>query len=241
MPGFAATDGTLLHYEVSGTGEPVVLVHSLGFDGSLWQAVGVTDALIRAGRSVVALDLRGHGRSQRWHEPSRYGIDTMALDIVALVDQLGLQSVDLAAYSIGSLIALRYLQLDHRARRAVLGGIGGDALPQPAQAPRDRASAPTVDEAEAQVRSYLPHLADRVDTGHTDAQAVASLLRSQMRLTYSLDNISAKVLLVCGTQDDDPSPLAAALPDATIQLVDADHGNTMNHPAFAPAVVDFIA
>src|SRR4051812_16051972 len=98
MPEFVALDGTSLHYDASGTGDPVLLVHSLGFDGSLWQSVGVTDALIQAGRSVVALDLRGHGRSQRWHEPARYGIDTMARDIASLVDLLGLQAVDLAAY-----------------------------------------------------------------------------------------------------------------------------------------------
>jgi len=48
MPELVAADGALLHYEVSGDGEPVLLVHSLGFDGSLWQSVGVTDALVHA-------------------------------------------------------------------------------------------------------------------------------------------------------------------------------------------------
>lgn len=241
MPAFVADDGTSLHYEVSGTGDPVLLLHSLGFDGSLWQSVGVTEALIQAGRSVITPDIRGHGRSQRWHEPDRYGLDTMARDVASLIDLLELQSIDLAAYSIGSRIALRHLQLDRRTRRAVLAGIGGNARPRPASSLPPSEPAPTSVEADTYVRAHLPYLAGRVEAGQTDPQAIVALLRSPMSTTQPLDGVVADVLLLCGTRDDDPLPLAADLPHATVQLVEADHGSTMDHPAFAQAIVDFLA
>jgi pimeloyl-ACP methyl ester carboxylesterase len=83
---------------------PVVLVHSLAGNSSQWSAQ--LEHLHRA-RRAVALDLRGHGRS----EPPRngdYSIAGMAGDIAAVADTLGLERFVLVGHSMGGGVALAY-------------------------------------------------------------------------------------------------------------------------------------
>ena len=73
------------------TGElpPVVLHHGFVADANAnFLATGVIDALTTAGRRVIAPDARGHGRSERPHDPDRYGEDRMARDLAVLLDTI---------------------------------------------------------------------------------------------------------------------------------------------------------
>lgn len=69
-----------------GPGRPFLLVHGLSSNARLWD--GVARHLVRAGHRVVAVDLRGHGRSQA--PDGGYDTDTCADDLVALAAELGL-------------------------------------------------------------------------------------------------------------------------------------------------------
>lgn len=100
-------DGCQLHYEDYGRGMPVVLVHGLGSSIRDWEYQ--IPAL--AGRyRVVALDVRGHGRSDKPRE--RYSIATFSEDLVALIDHLGLVDVHLVGISMGGMIGFQ-LAVDH--------------------------------------------------------------------------------------------------------------------------------
>jgi pimeloyl-ACP methyl ester carboxylesterase len=80
---FAQNGDLQIHYEVEGSGPPVVLQH--GFSDSLesWREYGYVDAL--AGEhQVILVDCRGHGQSDKPHDPSLYGLDDMAGDVVLL-------------------------------------------------------------------------------------------------------------------------------------------------------------
>ena len=105
MPEFRH-DSLRLHYEVHGGGWPVLMLHGgvSSFDHNYAQ-FGWVEALTSAGMQVVGLDFRGHGRSDRPHDPASYGTDKLARDVLALLDHLRLRRVAVAAYSIGSLIA----------------------------------------------------------------------------------------------------------------------------------------
>ncbi|MGB6182963.1 MAG: alpha/beta hydrolase [Rhodococcus sp. (in: high G+C Gram-positive bacteria)] len=98
--GVVEADGVRLHYRDSGghdvLGVPVILVHGMGGDGHTWDALART--LIRRGRRVVVLDLRGHGRSGR---ATRYLFEDFGLDIEALLDHLKLTRVDMVGHSLG--------------------------------------------------------------------------------------------------------------------------------------------
>lgn len=100
-------DGCQLHYEDYGRGMPVVLVHGLGSSIRDWEYQ--IPALASRYR-VVALDVRGHGRSDKPRE--RYSIATFSEDLVALIDHLGLVDVHLVGISMGGMIGFQ-LAVDH--------------------------------------------------------------------------------------------------------------------------------
>jgi pimeloyl-ACP methyl ester carboxylesterase len=87
-----------------GAGLPVVFVHSLAGTSSHWAAQ--LDHL-RPKRRAVALDVRGHGRSER-PKNGDYSISGMAGDIEAVVDSFGLQRFVLVGHSMGGGVALTY-------------------------------------------------------------------------------------------------------------------------------------
>ena len=112
--------GARLRYVERGTGAPVVLVH--GFTANIeraWIDTGVLPDLARDYR-VIALDLRGHGKSDKPHDASAY--EPMATDVIALLDHLGIERAHLVGYSLGGIIAAKLLTTHpQRFRSAVLG------------------------------------------------------------------------------------------------------------------------
>lgn len=99
MPYFEATDGTRLYYSDFG-GEscrPVLLAHAWGLNGDMWSAQ--LPDLIDAGLRAIALDRRGHGRSDR--PRGGYDLDTLADDIARLAALLDLDSAVLVGHSMG--------------------------------------------------------------------------------------------------------------------------------------------
>src|SRR5580692_4936798 len=125
----------------------VFLVH--GFATSReenWRRLGWYGAFERKGYRIVALDLRGHGQSDKPHDPAAYGREALVGDIVGLMDHLDLGRVDLVGYSMGARLSLQ-VALAHSGRvsNLIVGGIGGRML-QPPTAP---AAAPTMTMAEA--------------------------------------------------------------------------------------------
>src|ERR1700677_2700878 len=110
---FTTWDRLEIAYQRWGAAEssppPVVLHHGFVADAdSNWVAPGVVDALLAAGRRVVAPDARGHGRSQKPHDPAFYGEQRMARDLAVLLDVIEADEVDLVGYSMGAVGALIY-------------------------------------------------------------------------------------------------------------------------------------
>jgi len=243
MPEFRSFDGTRLHYEVHGDGRPVVLLHSFGFDGLLWEREGVVDALVANGRAAITLDARGHGKSDKPRDPAAYADDAMARDVSALLDRLQHPSADLAAYSMGSIVGLRLLQLEPRIDRAVLGGIGERAISN------YFANGPMVADAleaedVATVIDVLRPLRERIERRGEDRVALAALMRAQyVNLVPPFDDVRATVLILTGERDEfgSPQPVADAIPGARAATLDADHATAMDHPDFASTIVSFLA
>ncbi|HEY1628031.1 MAG TPA: alpha/beta hydrolase [Streptosporangiaceae bacterium] len=105
MSYFQATDGTTLYYRDHGDGPPIVLLSSQGLSSSMWQHLMVR--LADRGFRCVALDRRGHGRSD---DPGKgYDFDRFADDIGELLIQLDLRDVMLVGHSVGGAEAARYL------------------------------------------------------------------------------------------------------------------------------------
>jgi pimeloyl-ACP methyl ester carboxylesterase len=95
-------NGVELHYELNGSGPPLVLVHGSWGDRHNWDLVvpALSDAF-----QVLTYDRRGHTASER---PSAQGsVFEDADDLAALVDGLGLAPAHIAGNSFGAAIAVR--------------------------------------------------------------------------------------------------------------------------------------
>jgi pimeloyl-ACP methyl ester carboxylesterase len=96
--------GVNISYEVTGQGRPLVLLHGHYSDGSWWADTGYLDDLGRD-HLLVNVDLRGHGHSDKPHEPSAYRGEALASDVLAVADAEGLDRFALWGLSYGGWIA----------------------------------------------------------------------------------------------------------------------------------------
>ncbi|GAA4587254.1 bromoperoxidase [Planotetraspora phitsanulokensis] len=111
-----------IYYEDNGTGQPVVLIHGYPLNGHSWEKQ--QRVLLAAGYRVITYDRRGFGQSS--HATVGYDYDTFAADLNTLLDALGLDSVVLVGFSMGTGEVTRYIGTYGTARvkkAALLGAI----------------------------------------------------------------------------------------------------------------------
>jgi pimeloyl-ACP methyl ester carboxylesterase len=106
--------GVRLAGEEAGEGTPVVLLH--GLTATRRYVVMGSKNLERGGHRVIAYDARGHGRSA---PGDGYGYDVLAADLLAVLDDRGIERAVLAGASMGAHTLLR-LALEHPERAAAL-------------------------------------------------------------------------------------------------------------------------
>jgi pimeloyl-ACP methyl ester carboxylesterase len=99
---YAHVNGLEMYYEIHGTGEPLILLH--GGVGAI-EMFGEVLPLLAQGRQVIAADLQAHGRTADIDRPLRF--ESMADDIRALIEHLGLEEADVMGYSLGGGVALQ--------------------------------------------------------------------------------------------------------------------------------------
>ena len=109
-----------LYYEDHGSGQPVVLIHGYPLNGDSWERQ--QRVLLDAGYRVITYDRRGFGRSSK--PTVGYDYDTFAADLNALLEELDLDDIVLAGFSMGTGEVTRYLGTygSERVSKAVLLG-----------------------------------------------------------------------------------------------------------------------
>lgn len=115
-----------LSHRDDGQGPPVVLLHGVGGDRILWNAVATS--LAREFRVIVP-DLRGHGQTPA-PPGSQFTLTEMAQDVLRLLDEKSITSVHWVGLSAGGFLALR-LTLDHPDRTRSLAVVSGAAYLDP--------------------------------------------------------------------------------------------------------------
>jgi pimeloyl-ACP methyl ester carboxylesterase len=100
---YAHHQGLGIHCQVDGEGPPLVLQH--GFTSSLkgWYVNGYVEAL-RHDYQPILVDARGHGASDKPHDPAAYTLPLRAGDVVAVLDALDLRTASFWGYSMGGRI-----------------------------------------------------------------------------------------------------------------------------------------
>jgi pimeloyl-ACP methyl ester carboxylesterase len=113
--------GLEIRYEVVGEGTPLVLLHGLMGSSDVWRLAGWVPLLNQF--KLVLIDARGHGRSAAPIDPAGYGPDRDASDVVAVLDDAGVDRAAVCGWSMGATIALQTAAL-HPDRVAAVIAVG---------------------------------------------------------------------------------------------------------------------
>lgn len=217
---------------------PVVLLH--GFAASFdrtWRDNGWVDLLADEGRSVVPIDLLGHGDADKPHDPEAYG--ALESDVA---DRLPDEPVDGVGFSLGARVLLRVAS-DHpgRFRRLVVAGVGENLFRNDDAGAIAKAVAEGADEND-RLGQHFAQLAG--DAGNDRLALAACLRRPAPTLgAAELAAITCPVLVVLGDRDfaGPADPLLAALPDARlVTLAGVDHFATPKAMGFLDATLRFL-
>lgn len=246
-------NGAEIFFSDQGAGDGVVLVH--GFAASTqenWVKAGWTQMLARANRRIVAIDLRGHGQSQKLHESGAYSLSAMAGDVLAVVEHLQIKKPDLIGFSLGARVALELLrQRGDRFLLGVLCGVGevllNSRLDRDPEAFAKAMEAPSADQVTDDMARRFRMFAE---VQGQDLKALAACSRglhaSGTGWTRDmLAPVKNEMLVVAGSRDElagSPQALAACFPNAKGKTIPGcGHMDCLTQPMFKAAVMDFLA
>ena len=262
------SNGVKIRYVTEGKGEPVVLIHGWMGDSSMWgrDRAGNTKLVTKGadGFRLIALDCRGHGKSDKPHDPEKYGPE-MAADVVCLLDHLKIEKAHLVGYSSGAFIAGKVAATNPE---RVLSVVYAGQAPLVAGARASGSSevdvfAKAVDEGkdlgayiiavsppgkpkptEAQAKAIASFL-----YGGKDVKAFAAAGRSFGNLEVTgeqLKKCMAPILFIHGGNEsalvkDRVTAVRKLLGRGEVRIIEgADHMTTLIRPEFASAVVAFL-
>jgi pimeloyl-ACP methyl ester carboxylesterase len=114
----ATRNGVRVHYEVVGSGLPLIMVAGAALDGSFWRRAGYAERLADEFLCVL-FDPRGMGKSSRPADSSGYSIRETAADILAITDHLELSRFAFWGSSLGGWVGI-VLAADQPQRVAAL-------------------------------------------------------------------------------------------------------------------------
>ncbi len=235
-------------YLDEGEGEPIVLVHGFASSKNVnWVYPTWVSTLRQAGRRVIALDHRGHGDSQKLYDPEDYHVGTMASDVRALMDHLGLAQADMMGYSLGSRITA---YLAHSSpqylRSAILGGlgigliVGGGPGENVATALEAASLADVKDRTGRMFRAFA-------EQTHSDRRALAACMRGSRRLMTREEAaaITVPTLIAVGTTDDiagSAHELAGIIPRSEVlDIPNRDHMRAVGDKVYKQGVLNFLS
>jgi pimeloyl-ACP methyl ester carboxylesterase len=223
------------------SGLPVLLVHGLASSFDLnWREPGWVDLLSDAGREVIGVDLLGHGKADKPHDPAAYA--HVADDIAAALPDDGSQ-VQAVGFSMGARLLLEVAAANpSRFERLVVAGIGAGVFAGgSSEALATAIEGGVVDDTHGTARLFAQFAAG---SGNDPAALAAFLRRDARALTREeLAAITCPVLVVLGDQDfaAPAEPLVDALPNATFRgLKGVDHFATPKDFKFLDAALEFL-
>jgi pimeloyl-ACP methyl ester carboxylesterase len=255
-------DDATIDVVTDGSGDPIVLIHGFPLTRAVWDAQAAQLALHAR---VIRPDLRGMGASSVPDGP--YLMETLAGDIAAVLDALGIDRATIVGHSLGGYVAMAFCRMyTERVTRLALvcSRLAADA-PQAARAREDLA-----DRAEAQDRidvivdAYLPRLfapstlvdrspsvdAARAIARENSAKGAAAMLRGMAQRVDAYDiaeELNMPVLIAAGAADQvvslaEAEKMRRAFPAAQVRALGrSGHLPMLEEPeALSDLLCDFV-
>ena len=247
MP-YADNRGVRIYYHVEGAGPPLLLQH--GFMGSVedWRDYYGYIQVLKSDYRLIMIDARGHGSSDKPHAPEAYNSKLMARDVVAVLDDLKIETAHFYGYSMGGWIGFALAECaPERLRSLIIGGMH----------PYRQASGPMrqllengmealLADREAGGRVYPPEARGRLLAN--DLQALLAALADDWTSNPGiLPRMTMPCLVYVGEADDDYYPGAKEcvkyMPNVTfVSLSSLDHWDAFSRGDLVlPHVKRFLA
>jgi pimeloyl-ACP methyl ester carboxylesterase len=244
MP-FAQNGDVRIHYETAGNGPALVLHHGTMGSGPDWIDLGYVEALKDRHR-LILIDARGHGQSDKPHDPKAYDLRLRAADVVAVLDDLGLPSASFFGYSMGGWIGFGLAK--HFPQRFDAFMIGGaHPYAENTQAIRDRMPMDSAAFAAGLEKTYGALLtpARRARLLANDLDALRALTQDRDDIADVLPTMTMPSLVFCGEFDPrlaQARQAASGIPNATfLGLPGCDHvGTTRRTDIIIPRIEAFL-
>jgi pimeloyl-ACP methyl ester carboxylesterase len=198
--GYVKTNGLEYYYEISGTGEPLLLLH--GGLGSTDMFAPIMPALTDH-RTVIAVDLHGHGRTALGSRK----IDLVAIgkDMGAVLEKTGFKQVDVFGYSFGGGVALQLAaQHPEKVRRLVLVSAGfSDAGFFPDIREQQNAVSAQLAEQMKETPMYKSYVAvaPKPEDFPRLLQAMGDLMRGHYDYSADVKKLTSHTMIVFGDAD----------------------------------------
>jgi pimeloyl-ACP methyl ester carboxylesterase len=198
--GYAKANGIHYYYEISGQGEPLLLLH--GGLGSIEMFGPILPALTRH-RTVIGVDLQGHGRTALGDRP--LDLRAMGEDMSVLLKELGYSKVDVLGYSLGGGVAFQLaVQHPENVRRLSLISVGfsdDGFFPGIREQQKQLGASAAEHMKETPMYKNYVAVAPKVDDFPRLLQSIGDLLRRSYNFTDDAKNLSVPTLLVYGDSD----------------------------------------
>jgi pimeloyl-ACP methyl ester carboxylesterase len=119
---YVSNQGVRISYEVEGHGPPLILQHGSACSSAEWRDMGYCDVL-RRDYQLILIDARGHGASDKPHEPAAYALPLRVTDVTSVLDALTIRHAHYFGYSMGGWIGFGLAKYaPSRIRTLILGG-----------------------------------------------------------------------------------------------------------------------
>jgi len=250
-----------MHYDDTGVGTPLLLIHGFPHDRSLWQPQldGMGEDI-----RVIAPDLRGFGASTE--VPDMMTMDAYAADLKELVDELGLQQAVVCGLSMGGYIALAFLaNYPEVVHGLILCNTRSGADDEKGRAGRYATAKKARDEGMENIaEGMVPKMiTEATATAHPERRAAVKDLMARQRPTAviaalrgmaarpdrtpMLATIKVPTLIITGSKDElilpeESEAMAAAIPESKLVIIpDVAHLSNVEDPdAFNKVVREFV-
>ena len=198
--GYVKANALKYYYEISGKGEPLLLLH--GGLGSIDMFRPIMPALSEH-RQVIAIDLQGHGRTELGSR--KFGLPEIGDDVATVLTQLGFKNVDVMGYSFGGGVAFR-LAVKHpemvRRLTLVSAGFASESFYPEMREQQIQVNAGFAEQMKAtpMYTSYVA-VAPKPDDFPRLLQAMGDLMREQYDYSADVKKLTMPTMLIFGDSD----------------------------------------
>ena len=263
MPFVHATDGTRIHYEVTGKSgaTPVLMIQGLGASKNAWNLQRIAMA---TRFRIISFDNRGAGRSDKPTEP--FTLEQMADDALAVLDAAGIETAHVVGASMGGVISqIVAVKFPHRVRSLTLVCTAcrnhpwrQELLQTWAKTAADKGMIEVGKVAAQWVMSprsfrrlvpaftWMGPLA-ALRPRHSFVSQIDAILNTREDLVDQLSTITAPTMVIVGNQDiltprGDSEEIAERIPNAELVVISgAAHGLMMEHSStFNRILIEFL-